>query len=283
MSAQPGVPEEFVVPERVRATRRLFDSSIEDDPWIVFHGTAGHNERSIEEHGFSDRFRQLYLNEIRQLVAVFDAMDWGGLQFDSLAILKPFSLQHDFAGTQGSAIFFSTTSLWAICYATRRMSGGEKYHAVRCALDDLDAYLVDAEVREEHHSHMQAKFAYLTQGNADRDTLERNRPRHVDLEWLAGQVAGLQELRRMVFAATSMHTHGVVYAVRIEPADAEHLLWNHHMGIELRGEIPSGRIVRKARIDASFELGVPYRTGEDALCVKQGGIVDLLARCGRVV
>lgn len=143
---------------RLEEDLRLFSDEIESDPWIMYHGTSGFNAESIECEGFQWSDKKGLRKEIEGIVNIFEKMRWCGLDRSSLAVLKPFSLQHDFAGTDASPIYFAETSKRALMYATRDFAGGEKLRAIRRSLDHLQQYLHSPDIRKEHRDLMQYEY-----------------------------------------------------------------------------------------------------------------------------
>jgi hypothetical protein len=102
---------------------------------------------------------------VNSVVAIFEKMKWVGSP-GGYAVLKPFSLDHDFAQKERSLLFFAESSTWALRYETRDFSGGEKLRALRIAFDDLELYLNRPDVRQSLQEGKRAEVRSLTQLNA---------------------------------------------------------------------------------------------------------------------
>jgi len=136
--------------DRVISSGELFCSDIEDDPWIAFHGTTSSFERAIDSQGLVPQAALISKSEIKRVVKVFDAIHWAGRSTAGLAVLKPFSLQHDLAESELKPISFGEISYRASLFATRDFAGGESARALRYSLRDLEAFLSDSQLRESN-------------------------------------------------------------------------------------------------------------------------------------
>src|SRR5262249_20112779 len=101
----------------------LFPDSIEDDPWILFHGTGAFFEKKIETEGLCASQHPVDRSGVQQVVSIYKRIRWAGSGGGS-AVLEPFSLNHDFKRPK-KPLFFAESSERASTFATRDFSGGE--------------------------------------------------------------------------------------------------------------------------------------------------------------
>lgn len=237
---------------RARHVGRLFSDQIEVDDWVMFHGTSDFNADSIERDGFLPGCIGVSRSDIYQVVKVFDELKWGGRDQGGLAILKPYSLDYDLkAGT--SPVFFAECSMRALTHAARDFAGGEKLRALRKAIADLELYLADATLRDEHKHSKMNEFALLSELDAHPSVLESARPATIDLALLRKQVDALRPLRDLAQVAWERHNGGVIYALHMRGCDLTSIVWRSAMGIEAAQHIPPSRIVEKVEIPCDFE------------------------------
>jgi hypothetical protein len=198
--------------------------------------------------------------QIRHITDVYERMSWYGADPAGYAILKPFSLVYDFQGPARSLLFFAETSMRVLLYATLDFSGGEKLRALRHAFDDLEAYLNDPSLREEHGRLLDAEC--WSASDADRQQeynsaypseVDPVLSGKVDQVWLKQALTGLADVRHIADDAFRRHDHGVVYALRMSLADVGYLRCNRSMGIETTARIPPSRIVGKVIVPPDFE------------------------------
>lgn len=235
---------------RYHSTSMLFPDEIEQDPWIMYHGTSGFNAESIESEGFVWKKRNGLREDIERLVNVFEKMNWYGLDGSSLAVLKPLSLIHDFGGTNVSPIYFAEASNSALLFASKDFAGGEKYRSIRRSLDHLTQYLNSAEIQNEHYIQMQYEYEQAIELGALLDGLE---PFRVDLDWLRNQIASFSDLMDHANQLFERHEYGIVYAVKMNEKDLSNLELHNSMGIKCWAQIPADKITYKMIVPGNYK------------------------------
>lgn len=234
----------------LNSNHRVFPIEIENDPWVMYHGTSCFNEESIELDGFASGAGLVSRDEIQQVVDIFDKMRWSGLNGQSLAVLKPFSLMHDFGDGRKNPVYFAETSKRAVLYASRDFAGGEKLRALRNSIHQLQCYLDEPDVRQAHWRYMKGEYDFLVANNGMNP--EASCPVEIDLTWLSSQLSSLSGIRDLAFDSLEHHTYGVVYAIKLDDSDLDAFEYNTHMGIELTKQIASSKIVGKAVIPGDY-------------------------------
>jgi hypothetical protein len=268
-------------PDRIAGARRLFSDDIDTDLWTMFHGTSGYNAKSIERDGFSFQPDIISHDQIKCVAQVYETMEWAGESGGGYAVLKPFSLDHDFLDGRG-LLFFAETSLRGLLYATRGFSGGEKLRALRIAFRDLDSYLGQSEVRKRHEERMTKNFVPSSVFNAHPTMIEAARPVKVDLDWLRNEIENLRDIRQLADTAYLRHDHGVVYALRMSPDDLEGLRWHSSMGIEAAMPIPASKIVAKIVVPPDYQKNSFVEDKERERRIFCGaGLIAAMARAQR--
>lgn len=206
----------------------LFPPEIENDRWVLYHGTSSVAEQQIDAEGLIWKPATYSKADIDQLISIFESMGWVGTNAAGMAVLKPFTQAGDFGSEDKKPIYFYDDGLAAApFYATRDCAGGETARAVRYAMADLDLFLEDEGVRNR---------------------------RPVDLEWLRDSIASLSDLRKRCFATQDAYDYGIVYAVKFVPEDLESLTYHNAMGIRCFRDLAADRIVGKARLHAEDDV-----------------------------
>ena len=264
--------------ESVETRRRFFTDGLDEDEWVVFHGTSGFNAESIERDGFDSVSGKALLAEILRVMTVFKKMRWLGQDGGGYPVLKAFSYGYDFHASGRSPLFFAETSMRALLYSTRDFAGGEKLRAIRRAMHDLEAYLNDFALRQQHLDLMQAEFDCLSANNASEADLELKRPAMVDQAWLKQELEVLSEIRRSADDAFVRHNHGLVYALRMTSDDVASLRWNPAMGVEANALVSPSKIIGKVVVPQDYELLQPSRTCNDPDHVACGLIAALRSK-----
>lgn len=262
------IPAYELDPERVERDRRLFPDEIELDDWIMFHGTSAYNAEAIEREGFDAARGAVSAAEIERVTRLYEAMKWHGADGGGYAVLKPFSLMHDFNDSERSILYFAETSMRALLYARRDFAGGEKLRALRRAIADLDAYLADPDLREQHRSASQIWESVPGFDEAP--------PVEVDAIWLRQQMRSLADIRRIADEAFQQHHQGVVYALRMSPEDVDQMHYHGAMGIETSARIPPSKVVAKALVPRGYETTQPGRMGDEVLDRFERGLIGAL-------
>lgn len=234
------------------ARGRLFSDELEEDPWVLFHGTSANNIPSIETRGFTFEKHPLQLEGLRLLVEVFETMNWVGSDMGGFAVLKTFS-SSDFNGDAASSVFLAEFGVRALRFATGEFAGGEKLRAVRRAYRDLERYRDDTELRAKHKARCEKEVATLQSMGAAPSMIDAARPRIFDLDWLDARLQVLKELSASALEPAVNFTGGAVYAVRVNEGDLPILQNRSPMGIAALSTLSAARITSKMKIPSSFE------------------------------
>lgn len=220
-----------------QASGELFPEEIFGDPWIAYHGTSGNRAASIETNGLAWPGEIVGKEEVAKVVQVFKNMRWCGVHTGGLPVLEPFTLLHDFGETKAKPIYLAEMSLRAFTYATKDFAGGETCRALRFCFADLQCYLNSEDIRTKH---LRGE-GRLWDGSTD-DVAA------VDLKWLRNELEALISVYERCREAIEVHQAGIVYAVRFQRSDLEHLRLHNSMGIKATCRIDPVKIVAKVVI-----------------------------------
>ena len=244
----------------------LFPEEIENDPWIIYHGTSCFNEEGIERDGFIWKAGNTPREVLSRVVDIFEKMQWAGLDSSSLAILKPYSLQHDFDERYVSPVYFAETSRRALLYATRDFAGGEKLRSLRKSFEHLQRYLDDPLIRQDHMQYLQHEYDYLERNGAYMPAYSK--PVQVNLEWLSHELDTMEQISIAAKVAYDEHEYGVVYAIKLGQQDVEKLTYHNSMGIKATCCIDPGKIEAKAIVPGDFRLFSHGRSFEEVMMLE---------------
>ena len=257
-----------------------FQGVFASNPWVGFHGTSNHAADAIEQSGFEWQKAAYSLDEVDQLLCVFDALHWNG-SVEGRGVLATFT-QSDFASGPSRGrkpIYFAESSYRGLRYSHPDWSGGETVRAIRYAFDDLDAFLSEPTVRSQATHDAFNSLSDLIGGaippecrpaNAAAPTSEEvgklrqflkdrglragligragvDDPAVPSETWVRSQLVALGALRARVEAVRDTFTHGIIYAVRFCEADVPFMSYSS-AGLSVRHSIPSDRILAKAVI-----------------------------------
>lgn len=224
--------------ERPEFPNDPFPTDISGNPLVVYHGTSSKYEASIERAGFIPGSSLFSRDEVGAVVDLYDAIGWSGGRGTAFVSLKPFSLDHDFAGGL-KPVYFADTAYGALNYATNEFAGGEIARNIRCCMDELWTYATNPEVRERR----------ADDERASRSNYERSPGRkRIGPSELQERLRLLGPLRERAWNASQEHESGVVYAVRLTIDDVSRVDVNNFMGIKAFHPIGPERIVAKARV-----------------------------------
>jgi hypothetical protein len=227
--------------DQYRRSGRVFSKELEENGWVLFHGTSSVNAAAIEEGGFNPSAVSISAEVVQKILSLFEHMGWEGSSQTGRDILKLFS-EGDFRGTGTSPIYFAENAAGALLYATQACAGGEKMRGVRDAIADLECYLDVRDVRQQHWAQMEEDHSYIVRVGCNPHAAEAKRPRVVHLDWLRAELSGLSDLRAGVIDTFQRHTHGVVYALRVTTDDARSFQYDHG-GFTSDQTLPASRIV----------------------------------------
>lgn len=244
-------------------TSKIFLDEIENDPWIMYHGTSCVNEQAIEHEGFMWKPANISRHKLQRVVNVFEKMNWYGTDSTSRTVLEPFSLSHDFNGSESSPIYFAETSKRALLYATRDFAGGEKLRSLRKSFEQLRKYLDDSQVRQDHMHNLQYEYDDLERKGAYMAAYPKPEP--VDLIWLSQELSALEDVSCSAMSAFDRHAYGIVYAIKVDQQDIEHLTYHNTMGIKVTCCIAPGKIQAKTIVPGDLILKAHGRSFEEVM------------------
>jgi hypothetical protein len=225
-----------------------FDHALQVDPHVVYHGTSASSEASIEREGFIPGRPRFTREELVALREVFTSLRWAGLTARSLAVLGPFCIDHDLAPGQTRPVFFAETPWRASLYASLDFAGGEAARTVRSCFDELRAYRDDEAVRASHRARVEREIRDAEAGG----WIPPPPLPPFDPEELGDRLLALAPVEHTARALLDGFTHGLIYAVRLEP-EALRVMSHGQMGLAAHAPIRPERIVGKARVSREYE------------------------------
>jgi hypothetical protein len=92
---------------------------------LLFHGTSNLNKQGIDDNGLKPNKSFFKKEELQKVVDIFEKLHWSGEHPGGLAILKPFSLGHDFNQEFGKPLYLAESVLSASLYASKEFAGGK--------------------------------------------------------------------------------------------------------------------------------------------------------------
>jgi len=235
-------------PNFAATSKDLFPSDICEDPWVAFHGTSSVNKAKIESVGFQWTHNLALKKDLKRVASIFERMKWCGSDGGSYAVLRPFSLEHDFGPSSKSPIFFLEDCFRTLHYASIDNAGGENIRSIRRSINDIETYLSSEKLRKEHQEFQQIEYQEMLFRSVPSEP-----PQPVNLEWLKHELARLTDLKELCQEAQFSHRYGVVYAVRFQTDNLPNLEYNSFMGIEANELVPPERIIAKTIIPRDWD------------------------------
>ncbi|MGH9905391.1 MAG: hypothetical protein ACRD8U_07390 [Pyrinomonadaceae bacterium] len=198
---------------KAKAGTGPFPEEIENDKWMLFHGSSGQFLEAIAAEGLRTPEHLFSRAELTQLCSIFDRLNWAGHHGGGYAVLKPFSLDHDRAHSDQPSTYLAESSNRALLYASADWSGGEAARAVRHSVEDLRS----------------------------RDDL------------LPIEKTLISVMERKAEATKAAHTFGVVYALLFGETSLSGLDYaNPGMGVKALQRIPPTRIAGFVRVPGDW-------------------------------
>lgn len=249
---------------------------IANNPWIAYHGTSSTVESIIDQSGLAWQPNTYTREDVDHIVAIYDELDWLGLDGAGYQVLMPFSQGHDFDGRDKKAIYLANSAERALLFASQDFAGGETARAIRHALDDLSQYLHNPELRKIHREYRwraMCKYINMACRNAQhpRSLVDLNRadvtdsdllntwqylrsihpspdvkpPWNSDLELLQNRLNDMKELHDRCNEFRDKHKHGVIYAINNDKDLLSRLEVSNCMGLLSHELIGRSRIAAK--------------------------------------
>ena len=224
--------------------RIWFSEAIEDDPWVAFHATSSVNESSIDQRGLSvrsNRWTAAALNAAR----IMANAQWDGPGYLELAGFGAADL-----AKAKRPVYLALYPQRPVRYLTRNLSGGEFASGLAEAIPALLTFIDNESAFDMHFQRLRDScIACAAAGRLPpRRVLRPNR------EWFRNQATPLRNALVPLMAARAGHTHGVLYAVRLEHRDVVDGTYSGGEGLGVHHDILASQLVGKLVI-----------SGEDAL------------------
>ncbi len=255
-----------------------FQGVFASDLWVGFHGTSNHAVDAIEQSGFEWQEEVYSLDEVEQLLCIFDALHWNG-SVEGRGVLATFT-QSDFASGPARGrkpVYFAESSYRGFRYSHPDWSGGETARAIRYAFRDLDSFLSEPTVRSQATHDAFGSLSDMFGGaippdcqpaNPATPTSEEvgklreflkkrgirvglvgrtgaNDPAVPSETWVRSQLAALGALRARIETLRDSFVHGIIYAVRFFEADVPFMSYSS-AGLLARHAISRDRLLAKA-------------------------------------
>lgn len=245
--------------EEVVRSKSVFGSEIESDPWVAFHGTSSIYEQEVDTHGFGNGKLEFTGDELDSIISIFDWMNWATSAQGNLSVYSRNRVQTGRVFTT----YFREEIHRAMGFCSRELAGGETVRIVFQACKDLRRYLRSQRVRAEHMYELKANKNALVP---------------VELPELSRRIAQIEPLEQRARRLVTRYRHGVLYAVRFEASDVDHMTYCIG-GIACSMGLPASRIVAKARLKHVFPHYDTWMTGRGDDDLRPGTLVhSILAK-----
>jgi len=209
---------------------------------VLYHGTSSVGAESIESHGLRSKVETASQNDMDQVVNLYKSIGWSGQHLGGFAVLGSFST---FDKAQDRPVYLAESEHRALLYATRDFACGERARALFYSVEDLLRLLNDPDAQGQYKQDVYRQI-----------TIPAGRPgtRSVDeittagLEALRSAADELERIRRQLAELRNSHTHGVIYAVELQPRDVLRARLHSSMGIIFPGDLGPDRLLAKVRV-----------------------------------
>ena len=244
-SVTPRFPTTRISARELDELSTLVPESLEKDPWVIYHATSSARSADIESHGFVAGADTELLAAAQQTLCIFESIDWVGKDLGGYRVLKNFTA----ARLTRPDVYFSIHSKRSLVYASPDFAGGETMHAFRRAYRDLELFFANEEMREnEIQCRRSEAISLIRMGALPSRVVTPN------LDWLSQQLKALRPFFDRFWRIRELHTHGVLYAVRIVPDDVPLLAFKYDSGFAYSGRMHAERIMHKVVLSDSEAL-----------------------------
>lgn len=226
--------------ERWAQSASVFDDRIESNPEVLFHGTSADRCDAIERMGLCPGSSIAGKSELEALCRIFEDLNWWGSHVSGYAVVRAYSLDHDFRAGEVTPAFLTKFAFQAIHYATFAYAGGEKCRAVRVAMKDLQEFIENEQFRMEALSSRENRID--PKRSADVPRIDELKSRLRSFDSLVGRCCRVRD----------EFVEGAVYALRIPEPDRVSFGYSGTMGYRSDTCIPAERIIAKCIIPSGF-------------------------------
>jgi hypothetical protein len=222
-----------------------FPPEIENDPWVVYHGTSSVFEEKIEQSGI--QCGSLHLNDaILRCATLIKTTEW--YEDNATASLVAFSFPRIISAPHFyCALFPQRASL----YTRRMFAGGESAYFLRRIIPKL------VETSKNNLEFFDSRFKKLMDNCIKK--ARRGMPTHdkvlkVNIEWFKKSVDELNASLPKLLEIERQHRYGVIYAIKLDPEDVAAARYFHNDGFRVYKPIPHSKCIAKLIIHGEHEL-----------------------------
>jgi hypothetical protein len=224
-----------------------FPAEISKNPNVLYHGSSSTYEDEIDSEGLRAGASIFVLEELQEICRLFELLQWSGSTGGSLGVLKPFSIDSDFANAEGKPTYLAESSHRACLFASSDFAGGEVARTVRNCFSELYNYVGSEDLRKKHLLELQRQSAELSKLGADPPPLPST-----DMSLVKDALDRLNPVRERAIQAESSHQHGVVYAISFDQQQQKRLGGNISMGLTCFGIIQRDQLIAKTHVPRDY-------------------------------
>ena len=262
----------------------IFSKEINQNKWVLYHGTSSINEESILSEGLVRP--SIEKDVVENIVSIYESSglqrlsnhDFPELNTDDAYLhLKSFTLEVDFEGGRTmKPIYFSELPCYAFTYTASRYAGGETISAINCCIEILQRYCSNESYREfilqRIWRQMRKTYGYMLPSNVRHLDSQKIREEDIANAYdsiveqignvpLPRSILTLNEIRTQVdeykssvmkyIEAISGHEYGIILAVEFNEEDLDNFLFRDSgldHGFGYMGNIPVEQIIGICRV-----------------------------------
>jgi hypothetical protein len=214
---------------------------IDNDDNFLYHGSSNISEDCIEKLKYN-QFCHFKKEEIDSIIDLYKKINWYGSPGGGFQVLSTFSIS-DFENNL-KPLFLANQYNRCLLYAHKDFAGGELVRSIFYAIKDLNNYIDNDNIRNEHKKFIEDNFQY-NQILYD-----------VNLEVLKEEVKNLNDIYQKSIDIRNLFEYGIIYCFKITPDLYQYINNPKSMGYTTNLEHISNHLKAKIIVDKKL-LQIP--------------------------
>jgi hypothetical protein len=214
-----------------------------NDDSFLFHGSSNISESELDK-GIVTNFSFVTQEIVDKVLSIYDKMAWYGLHGGGYAVLCSFS-NTDIHPEKGKLFFLGETIQRCKLYASEDFAGGELIRSLFYGIRDLQLYIVDAQIRNDHEAQV------------ERDRIYSHKTNQYNLADLTKEVTLLNQTFQNIVKLRDSYKYGIIFCYKIEETDYNLLQNRRGMGIAIKQSLPTQNLKAKLIFEKDFLASFP--------------------------
>lgn len=226
-----------------------FPENISNNPRVLYHGTSNIFEKEIEENGLTPNKSIFSLEELKEISALFDLINWRKKVFWGKNIIRNYTINKDYKNPSLKPVYLGESCNRALTFASKEFAGGENVSGVRKSFNELKDCIDDPKLLDR-----ELEFYRKECREAEENGYYPPEPIITDLDKLKNELESLEYLNERAKEYTKAYSYGVVFSIEIDPENFPDMSHSFSQGFKMYSTIRRNQILGKTRVPENYKV-----------------------------